>query len=46
MTNQALIQLIPVGRMWRVYVNGVCRAFAPSYRAAQQRAAQLQGGAK
>jgi len=41
MTNQPLIQLKPVGRMWRVYVNGVCRAFCANFLHAQYRADQL-----
>lgn len=53
MTNHPLIQLIPVGGMWRVYIDGVCRAFASTYRSAKHRADQLlaqleaerQGGA-
>lgn len=41
MTNQPLIQLKPVGRMWRVYVDGVCRAFCANFLHAQYRADQL-----
>ena len=39
------IQIRNAGRMWHVYINGACRAFASTYRSAKHRAAQLQGGA-
>lgn len=51
MTKFPLIQLVRIGNMWRVYVDGVCRAFCVNYLAAQNRAAQIktqliaQGGA-
>lgn len=51
MAKFPLIQLVRVGNMWRVYVDGVTRAFCVNYLAAQYRAAQIkaqfiaQGGA-
>lgn len=47
------IQIRNAGRMWHVYINGACRAFASTYRSAKHRADQLlaqleaeqQGGA-
>lgn len=41
MTNQLHIQLKPKGSMWRVYVNGVCRAFCANFLDAEHRADQL-----
>lgn len=41
MANSPLIQLIRVGNMWRVYVDGVCRAFCVNFLAAQYRAEQI-----
>lgn len=41
MTKFPLIQLVRVGNMWRVYVDGVCRAFCVNFLAAQYRADQI-----
>lgn len=43
MNNQpAFIQIRNVGNMYRVYVDGVTRAFATTYVVAQQRARQFR----
>lgn len=43
--NPAHIQIIQRGNFWHILQGGITRAFAASYRAAQVRAQQLQGGA-
>ena len=41
MANSPLIQIIRAGNMWRVCVDGVCRAFCVNFLAAQYRADQI-----
>lgn len=43
--NPDHIQIIQRGNFWHILQGGITRAFAASYRAAQVRAQQLQGGA-
>lgn len=46
MAKFPLIQLVRVGNMWRVYVDGVCLAFRSSYHAARDYANHLENQIK